>query len=286
MSTMPQDPLSSQYCYHYISNSDGSLYKFSAYMEKNTTLAQNDGGTDSTYHELFDLSGSTQMKPYLDNLVGFWQMNEGFGSRAKDVSGNNNHGTLSNTSPTWQSSSNCMGSAGSCLSFSGSNNYVNWPNDLGYRSQFSVFSWFIRKGTPGSGYHIIFGGQELEISIPEATGEIRSGLYTNGRYVSNHGSGLVDGQWHFIGFTFDGSAKKSYIDGVYVGQLPISGTLTYSFNYRRSGIFGSSSSYYLNGLIDDLRVYSRALSDCQVCELCRNYWTQAQCSNCTNCAGS
>ncbi|GAG57951.1 unnamed protein product, partial [marine sediment metagenome] len=96
------------------------------------------------------------------------------------------------------------------------NAWIDLPTDLGYTNEVSAFAWFKAVGSPPGGYHIIFGGQELEISIPQSTGEIRTGVYTNSRYVSNHGSGLVDGNWHHLGFTFDGSCKKSYIDGQFV----------------------------------------------------------------------
>jgi hypothetical protein len=82
--------------------------------------------------------------------------------------------------------------------------------------------------------------------------------------VSNYGSGLTDGNWHYIGFTFDGSTKNSYIDGAYVGNLPVTGTLTFSFSNRRIGRFGSSTAYYMNGLIDEVRIWNRALPSSDV----------------------
>lgn len=144
-----------------------------------------------------------------------------------------------------------------------SNNYIQLANDLGYTTEVSAFAWFKHSGTPPGNYHIIFGGGELELSIP-TSGEIRTGIYTNIRYVSNHGSGLLDGKWHYVGFTFSGTTKTSYIDGVNVGTQTTSGSLTYNFANRTMGRYGNDTSYYANGSIALASIHNRALSDSEV----------------------
>lgn len=135
---------------------------------------------------------------------------------------------------------------------------VTLPNSLGYSTEVSAFAWFKSLGTPTGGYHIILGPQELEISVP-TVGELRTGIFTTTRYVSNHGSGLTDGKWHYIGFTFAGTTKTSYIDGAAVGTLTTSGALTSTFPNRTIGRFGTSTQYYLNGEVSQVAVYNRAL---------------------------
>ena len=149
--------------------------------------------------------------------------------------------------------------------FDNSNDYIQLPSDLGYSTTtLSVFSWFKSNGQPLGNYHIICGGQECEISVPWPGGAIRTGVLTNTRFVSNHGSGLNDGLWHYIGFTYDGSTKRSYIDGVSVGTQVVTGTLVTSVFNRRLGRFGSSSDYYLNGHIASYWVYNSVISDSEV----------------------
>jgi hypothetical protein len=143
------------------------------------------------------------------------------------------------------------------------NDYIDLPNNIGYTSNFSAFAWFKHLGNPPGDYHIVFGGGELEISITPS-GEIRTGVYTSLRYVSNHGSGLRDGNWHLVGFTFNGTSKRSYIDGNYVGGMDVSGTLTSSFSNRRIGRFGSDPTYGMNGSIADVKIYNRTLSDSEI----------------------
>jgi hypothetical protein len=158
------------------------------------------------------------------------------------------------------------GSPSNGLLFDGTNDYITLPNSLGYTTQVSAFAWFKSNGTPAGGFHIIFGGQELEISIPTA-GELRCGVFTNSRFVSNHGSGLSDGNWHHVGFTFNGSSKIAYIDGVSVGSQSVTGTLTSSFSNRTIGKYGSSNLYYLNGNLSDMMVYNRSLTSDEVFQI-------------------
>lgn len=95
--------------------------------------------------------------------------------------------------------------------FDGTSDVINLPNDLGYgTTSVSVFAWYKIDGTPGNGYHIICGDAALEMSIHSSATYLRNGVSTtNGRYVSNNGNQtLNDGNYHYYGFTFDGSTKK------------------------------------------------------------------------------
>jgi len=158
------------------------------------------------------------------------------------------------------------------IDFDNTDDFIDLPNDLGYSTdKLSVFALFKSAGQPAGNYHIISGGQELEISVPWPGGALRTGVYTNSRYVSNHGSGLNDGNWHYIGFTYDGSTKTSYIDGQAVGTQNVSGTLVTSFSNRRLGRFGSNSSYYVNGKIGLYQVHNKVLTAQEVQTNYRHY---------------
>jgi hypothetical protein len=176
----------------------------------------------------------------------------GTGTAWADLSGSGNNGTLVN-GPVYSSAN------GGSIDFDGTDDYVSLPNSLGYTTSVSAFAWIKTDGSPSGGYHIVFGGQELEISIP-TSGQLRTGVFTTARYVNNLGSGLVDGNWHQIGFTFSGTTKTAYIDSVSVGTQTTAGTLTSSFSSRTMGRFGSSTSYEMNGFISDAKIYNRALT--------------------------
>lgn len=142
---------------------------------------------------------------------------------------------------------------------------INLPNDIGYTTDFTVLAWFRSTGTPTGGYYIILGGAELEISVT-AAGALRTGLYATTRQVSDHGSGLADANWHYIGMTFNGTTKESYIDGASVGTLEITGTLTTSFADRQIGQYGGDNSYGGKTDIATIHVWDRALLEAEINE--------------------
>ena len=107
-----------------------------------------------------------------------------------------------------------------------------------------------------------------------------------GRRVFDSGSGVCDGNWHFLAFTYSGSKLTAYVDASQTTQQNVSGALTTGFD-TNIGYYGYyAGSYYTNGFQDEIRIYNRALSTCEICEKCRTYWTKAQCSSCTNCSGN
>ena len=190
-----------------------------------------------------------------------YAFDENTGTTAQDTSENTYNGTLS-TSGLWSSS----GLNGSCIKVV-VNTDVDLPNDVGYTTEVSVFSWWKYVGTAGGtsgGYHIICGGQNLEISIPQASGALRAGVTTSvTRYVDEFGSGLNDGNWHSVGLSFNESTgvKSSYIDGELVGvKTGITGTLIYNFANRTIGSYGGIANYYANGYIDGYRIFAKEIS--------------------------
>lgn len=150
--------------------------------------------------------------------------------------------------------------------YSATGEYLAIPADLGYTTQVSAFAWVKLSGVPRGGYHIIFGGTGLELAVPSSTYQVRTGVFIDGiRYVGNHGSSLNDGKWHHIGLTYDGTAIKSYVDGALVNTHSVTGTLNHVVTNRAIGKLGSTDGTYgMNGFIDHVTVYKRALTDNEV----------------------
>lgn len=115
---------------------------------------------------------------------------------------------------------------------------------------------------------------------------VRSGVYfyanSNGSiYVYNRdGSGgnidtlvsstglVTEGTWHHIAITFDSTSGTGlttlYIDGTSRGTL--NGTPTHSTNFK-FGRSGDYTSEYFNGVIDQLRIFNKELSQSEVTTL-------------------
>lgn len=189
----------------------------------------------------------------------------GSGSTWTDRSQNSNNGTL--YGPTFSNE---------LFLFDGTNDYIDLPNDIGYTTAVTAIAWFKRNGDAAGGYQIIFGGQELEISIPTSNGKIRTGTHNGStRFVNEAGSGLLDNNWHQVAVSLDDATttKIAYIDGVRVGTQSFTGSIVQSFSNRRIGRFGGSTTYYTNGYIPIVHIYNRALTDD---EINKNYNVQKE----------
>ena len=191
-----------------------------------------------------------------------------------DRTTNNNDGTLVNGVNTgvshYRDGQVIMPVANSYLDFDGSNDYITLPNDIGYTDAVSVFAWFKRDTNTGvlGGYHIICATTPLELSVNQGGNYLRNGIEVNGtRYVSNDGSAIGTGTWHYVGFTWSTSdyTKRSYVDGVQVGTQSTgsTGTSNYSFSGRSLGSW-NGGTYALNGKIAVYQVYNKALTAAEV----------------------
>lgn len=143
------------------------------------------------------------------------------------------------------------------------NKHVKLLPSLGYADNVTVMAWIKTKGAGDGGYHIVCGPVAFEISIPNGSGAARTGIANTGgtRFVSDHGSGLNNGNWHQVAFTLDGSTKRTYIDGVDVGTQAYTGTLETHVSSRAIGTFGlADTSYGLNGYLSQYIVFNRTLS--------------------------
>ena len=78
------------------------------------------------------------------------------------------------------------------------------------------------------------------------------------------------GVWHHLAGTYDGSAARLYIDGVEVSETAASGSISTisTGDLIIGGQYNSTSNEdFFHGLIDDVRVYYRALSGVEVLQL-------------------
>ena len=199
-------------------------------------------------------------------LVSEWKFDEGSGQTSSDLWGGNN-GTLGGTAsvessdPTWITSG-CP--AGSCLSFDGGDYILVLDNaSLDNMNHISIFAW-VKTSTSGEMdvieklQYYVAGIQGYGLVV--YNGGLNYHFCTSfGCYNTLKGSGITDGKWHYIGYTYDGSNINSYIDGKNLGTQAATGTMqgnTLNLNIGKR----SASTYYFTGLIDEPRVFNEATS--------------------------
>lgn len=203
----------------------------------------------------------------LDLLIANWQM------EPLDYESRYVFGTRSNTQSLLDLKGNTITvNSLTCIndeiSFNGTTDYITLPSNVGITDSFTQSAWFKSTGTPLGGYHIIFGGGESELSIPTAGG-MRVGVTTSTRYVTDCGSGLTDGNWHMVSMVFDrmNLSLYAYINGIKVGTVLTSSAYVPASHVRTVGQYGNNGTYKANGLIDQIMIYNRALSDSEILSL-------------------
>jgi len=70
--------------------------------------------------------------------------------------------------------------------------------------------------------------------------------------------------WYHLAGTYDGSALKAYRDGVLVTSTAASGTSDQAVASRELLLGGSSGGRYFTGILDDVRIYRRALTEKEI----------------------
>jgi hypothetical protein len=215
-----------------------------------------------------------------DGLVGHWSFDEGVGNTAGDSSGNANTGILFN-GPAWES-----GKSGGALRFDGGNDYVEVPHaeSLNLSAALTVSVWINNEALTNSGlsqdqYRIIAskgwppddGSWTLAWRANDGALFFFVGRNASYRYAGFSYDNSQAGAWHFVTAVLDNGKVSLYKDGVLkAGPVGIdSGAIRTDTSPIRVGSLGVSSSSLRNwdGLLDELRVYNRALSADEIATL-------------------
>jgi len=90
------------------------------------------------------------------------------------------------------------------------------------------------------------------------------GLGIGGKYIDHGaplaGPKLLDGKWHLVCATYDGTVLSFYADGQEIGTAEATGAIMTSGESPAYIGSAKGSEEYFTGGIDDVRIYSRALS--------------------------
>ncbi|MHC4534000.1 MAG: LamG domain-containing protein [Planctomycetota bacterium] len=164
-----------------------------------------------------------------------------------------------NGAPTWQPDSGMVDGA---LQFDGVDDYVSTPFVLNPADgPFSVLAW-IKGGAPGQVAISQSGGGMNWLLADPTEGNLMTELKSLGRSAKPllSQTNITDGHWYRIGFVWDGANRILYVDDVAVAQDTQSG-----LGGSEGGLYigtgkAMESGTFFSGLIDDVRIYNRAVN--------------------------
>jgi hypothetical protein len=196
-------------------------------------------------------------------LVAAYNFDDGAGITAADGSGNGLNGTVSGA--TW-----AAGHSGGALSFNGTNSWVTVADAgvLDFTTGMTIEAWVNPKALTGW----------QAVVLKERPGGLAYALYSSddtnrppAGYVNIGGSdrsaagasALPLNTWTHLATTYDGTSLRTYVNGTLTTTTAAAGSIVTSTGALRIG--GNSVwGEYFNGLIDDVRLYSRALTASQI----------------------
>lgn len=205
-----------------------------------------------------------------DGLVGYWPFDTGSGTSAPDVSGYGNHGTLTN-GPTWSSSvSSTIGFTDPySLSFNGVSDYVTVPDNSALSpSSITVSAWINSTGI--SAEQVIASKFYNQTSIKGWEMEVyQSKLYfaINTNAVLQGSTTMTSNTWYHLVSTYDGNTIRVYVNGILDGSSSTAAGITNPTGNMNIGRYTFSTNLFFNGLLDDVRIYNRALTATEVSSL-------------------
>lgn len=208
-----------------------------------------------------------------DGLVAYYP----FEGDADDFSGNGNNGSIFEASFV-------PGVTGTGLHFDGIDDHVSIPNSASLDTSTSTiaFWWSFdelieksnlmldKRNGPSYGNYSLYLLRDADYGIPGGGLTLRTEIGNGSQTISAlvHTVPLEEQQFYFFAATYDESLLKLYLDGQLMDQTPTNMT-----DHTGDGvvIIGGRGDLapgrFTNGIIDECRIYNRALSEAEIRQL-------------------
>lgn len=205
--------------------------------------------------------------PQSSDLLLWWKFDESSGATAADSSSWARTGTVTGGA-SWVTGVN-----GNALSFDGVDDYVSGsvaglpaPNQPQ-----TIALWTNVSSIPSTAKNIV------SLTDPTAQSSIEI-VFANSQWrVDQFGVGVTGGQilgeatpatgWHHLAYTYDGTTHRFYVDAVQRDSRTVAPQAAAHTVFNVGRWPESTSEFYYAGLLDDLRIYNRALSAAEIAAL-------------------
>ncbi len=190
---------------------------------------------------------------YDPTLLAHWTLDESDGTIAHD-SVSDNDATILGV-PLWQPASGAVDGA---LELDGMTFLMTASALFPVDGPFSVLAW-VKGGAPGQGIIMQPGGVDLLSADPTGGTLMTELAHTgDGLWLCSQ-SVISDGDWHRIGVAWDGSTCALYVDGALAAEAPEDGLVGSPGKLIVGCGKNMAPGTFWTGLIDDVRIYNRAV---------------------------
>ncbi|MEY4917472.1 MAG: hypothetical protein RL616_1385 [Verrucomicrobiota bacterium] len=199
-------------------------------------------------------------------MFGHWKFNEASGTTAADSAGAN-PGTVTNAS--WAS-----GKINNAVSLVGAgDSFVRLPTGVvSTLTNFTIATWVYVDANLNWARLFDFGtGTTSYMFLSPVSGgnTVRYAITTGSGEQQLNGPALSAAAWHHLAVTLSGTTGKLYVDGIAVNTNASMTLKPASLGSTTLNYIGKSqfADPLLNGLVDDFRIYNRALTNSEIAAL-------------------
>jgi RHS repeat-associated protein len=229
------------------------------------TATEQVGGASRTAATTYDAAGrkvsesvQTSGGTPATGLKAAYDLGEGSGAAAADRSGNGNVGAI--TGAPWTAS----GHHGGGLDLDGTDDHVTVPASasLNPTGGVTLESWIDPDTLQGA---VLRRNNSYELRA-QSDGAVMFRVWVAGNVqtlVSPTGLITTGGGDQHVAGTYDGANMRIYVDGNQVASRAQTGAMTHNSNPLYIGRNDFSNTYF-NGMVDEVRVYDRALSEQEI----------------------
>ncbi|MEM6642217.1 MAG: LamG domain-containing protein, partial [Bacteroidota bacterium] len=237
-------------------STNNTTLAFTAIEGKNTfevRAVDNDGAYSDWVTRIF----TYEEIPSSQGLIAYYPFN----GNTYDESGNENHG-VGNIGVAY--TIDRYGKANSAASFDGAIGNVDFGNLSLAGSEISVLAWVYLENLPATFGAIVSKDEDYEILVNNE-GSILFPI-NNQNLTAFSPTKLETGKWYLVAGTHDGNTSKIYINGQEDLSTQNSASIGNGGKFLGIGsrVFSDGrTSFFLDGKIDDVRLYNYALSSNQ-----------------------
>lgn len=218
------------------------------------------------YKERATTVNSSRNAKMTNGLVGLWSFDgPDVTDKVYDRSGQGNNGYLIGAAT---STAKTIGKLGQALRFNGTTSYVQVANSSSLNpTNLTVSTWAKSDTGTWSNHGFLVSKRSVYIIHPQQ-GSIGVSFYifTSGWNAVSCTPTTDITKWNLYSFTWNGTNLTAYINGIQCGSTTPAGPInTTDTNPLYFGV--DSGNRYLNGALDDVRIYNRALPASEIKQL-------------------